>query len=409
MSRTTKTTIRCLGLAGLMGLALPCSAACVADAGTAAIQPDFEEWVSTGIEALVKMEEGPDRGEWPYEGVYRVRGDSGRPEIPIGYRVGGTSICALAMIQAPGYDQDTDRREAVKRAVGFVTKSIEHPLMSEEDYDGTYDVRAWGYIYAATFLIKLQNSDVVPAGMKDEVQKAAEWYVDALQKVEIPRVGGWNYARPAGRDKVGSPSSFMTGSALQALFEAKAAGYTVDDDVVTRALDFIESARRDNAGEFVYSGSAGGRGGGVPGAMGRMLVCETTLHLAGRADESRIRGAVDAFFLHWDELEKRRRQHGTHVAPYGVAPYYFFWAHYYAAQAIEQLPNPERNVYRKMMRETLEKIREDNGTWNDRVFERSANYGTAMATMSLMMPNLDKPATWDAPESDKSTSDASKP
>src|SRR5687768_1605131 len=50
-------------------------------------------------------------GEWPYEGVYREGG-----EIPPGYRVGGTAICAWALSEAPGYEESSDRREAVARA-----------------------------------------------------------------------------------------------------------------------------------------------------------------------------------------------------------------------------------------------------------------------------------------------------
>ena len=82
------------------------------------------------------------------------------------------------------------------------------------------------------------------------------------------------------------------------------------------------------------------------------------------------------------------------MPPYGIAPYYFFYAHYYAAQAIELLPETDRDEYRSRMRELLLQIREDNGSWNDRVFRRSANYGTAMAIMSLTMHKHPAPAAW---------------
>ena len=44
--------------------------------------------VRDSVQALIKMQE--DGGQWPYEGVYRVN-----KELPIGYRVGGTSIVAM--------------------------------------------------------------------------------------------------------------------------------------------------------------------------------------------------------------------------------------------------------------------------------------------------------------------------
>ena len=64
-----------------------------------------------GSALLLEVQEGSGGAEWPYEGVYRVRSSPGDPKalvrgrsaIPIGYRVGGTGICAQAMFQAPGY------------------------------------------------------------------------------------------------------------------------------------------------------------------------------------------------------------------------------------------------------------------------------------------------------------------
>src|SRR5262249_46626117 len=133
---------------------------------------------------------------------------------------------------------------------------------------------------------------------------------------------------------------------------------------------------------------------GTPGAVGRMLVGETTLLLAGRSDVSRVRGALDAFIAHWDRLEERRAQSGTHKPPFQVAPYYFYFAHLAAAQAVEQLPEYERPEYRKKFLELLFRTRDNEGRWNDRVFPRSANYGTACAIMAMMAPKVAAPARW---------------
>ena len=67
---------------------------------------DPETLVPVAVEALLGMQEGDGPAEWPYEGVYRVKGD-----IPIGYRVGGTSLVALALLQAPGWEDEPTRRE----------------------------------------------------------------------------------------------------------------------------------------------------------------------------------------------------------------------------------------------------------------------------------------------------------
>ena len=343
---------------------------------------EISEALARGCEILVARQaaeaEGGPKAQWPYEGVYRVGG-----EIPVGYRVGGTAICTIALAKAPGYEADAARAEAVARAVEYICSARSHPLMSEKDYTAGYDVRAWGYIYAIECLATLKQLNRVPEAHAQAADDAMKWYIDALNKVEIPQVGGWNYARPRGRDTVAPPSPFMTGPAIQALWRAKGAGYAVDEKIIDRALAFLERSRAES-GSVVYSGDATERSRDLsPGAVGRMVVVESTLSQAGRNNPRDVRGAVDAFIVHWDWLKKRKQQTGTHVPPYGVAPYYFMFAHYYAAQAIEQLPAAERPEYRRRVNALLFSVREEDGSWNDRVFDRSASYGTAMAMMAM--------------------------
>ena len=102
--------------------------------------------------------------------------------------------------------------------------------------------------------------------------------------------------------------------------------------VVERALEGLAKARTEE-GALPYT-TGGGRAE-WPGAIGRSAITEVVLTLAGRSDVARIRKSLDMFLEHWEWLEKRRKQTGTHVPPYGIAPYYFFYAHGYAALAIE--------------------------------------------------------------------------
>jgi hypothetical protein len=132
---------------------------------------------------------------------------------------------------------------------------------------------------------------------------------------------------------------------------------------------------------------------------GTAICCWATLEspgfdAAGRCSEDRIRTAVGAFFDNWEWLEKRRKQTGTHVPPYMIAPYYFHYAHTYVAQAIEMLPEAERPPLRQKLRALYWQTREKDGGWNDRIFPRSEGYGTAMAILGLLMPDLPPPARW---------------
>lgn len=351
---------------------------------------DNQTAIAKGVEIILAMQEGQEKDQWPYEGVYRVRG-----AIPIGYQVGGTAIAGNALVIAPGYKDDPQRQEAIKRGATFIVNSIDHKLMAH-NFESGYDVRGWGYAYGLNHLLLLKKLNLVPEGLNDQVEAAISFFIDGIETTSIPERGGWNYARRAGFDKPGAPSPFMTGSTLQALFEAVDQGYRVNIKVITAGLDALVAARTP-IGSYVYSGDQGNRSrAAVPGATGRMAIAESTLYLAGRSSIDRVRSSIDAFIVHWKWLDARRAKNGTHKAPYGIAPYYFYYAHYYAAQAIELLPENERQEYRNHIKELLFSVQLEDGSWNDRVFPRTANYSTAMAIQALMMENAPKPAMWEA-------------
>ncbi len=366
--------------------------------------------VARGSDILLDMQEEVDDGEgrceWPYEGVYRTNEGGQRRVIPIGYRVGGTAICCLALIEAPGYAADDARRAAVERGVKFILGALKRPLM-QPSTENTYDVRGWGHIYALALFLRMIDAGVVPKDVADEVDAAIPNLVNTLQIEAIPELGGWNYA---GRT-AGSP--FMTAPALQALFHAAARGHEVSKTVVGQALDALERARA-KSGSIAYSIPREDRSGvsedqlrfmdKLPGSIGRMAAVESTLWLAGRGDQAHLRAAVEAFFTYWNELEKRRKQNGTHIRPFGVAPYYFIYAHYYVAQAIELIDDAElRGKQRERFLAIMAKVREPNGGWNDRVFPRSRNYGTAMGMMAVMMKDLPRPIASPAAPAEKDT------
>lgn len=346
---------------------------------------EVDEAVARAVEIILDRQEGPTGGEWPYEGVYRVQG-----EIPIGYRVGGTSIAALALTRAPGYAADQRRRAAVGRAIAFVTASIDHPLMAYE-FEAKYDVRGWAYAYGLSVLLELRAKDRIPDELAGRSEAAIRFFIEGIEATAIPATGGWSYVRPTGFDEPAPAASFMTAPTLLALFEAMRQDYDVDADVVRLGVDALERART-STGAIAYKGDATDVSEvAIPGAIGRMCVAEVALHQAGRSDLSRIRAAIDAFLAHWNWLEQRRAQPGTHADRYNIAPYFFYFAHLYAAQAVELLPVHDRDEYRSRIRQLLFLTRSSDGSWNDRVFARSSSYGTSVAILSLTMTNTPVP------------------
>src|SRR5262249_25450325 len=148
---------------------------------------------------------------------------------------------------------------------------------------------------------------------------------------------------------------------------------------------------------FGYSSRTGGKepSDKLPGSSARSAVCETTLVLLGGGSIADVKKALDAFHEHWDELAKRHKKTGTHEGPYRIAPYYFYYGHRYAAQAIEMLPEKDRAKERERLLEVLLRTRDNDGTWNDRVFKRTRNYGTSMAVLVLLADRTPPPARWE--------------
>ncbi|MSR41089.1 MAG: hypothetical protein EXS10_04220 [Phycisphaerales bacterium] len=338
---------------------------------------------ATRIEAMQAKGPGGDVvAEWPYEGVYRVAND-----IPYGYRVGGTSIAGLALLAAPGLATDAARSAALVRAVEFVVQSPDEPLLSFDPsiYRGGYDVRNWGHCYGLRFLLQAKAALKFSPELTAKVDHATQFFLEALKQTEIPTVGGWQYARSTGIENPCSMSPFMTAPCLQALLEARTAGMEISPELIERTILALELCR-GASGYVAYNAEKPIRDQEqqIPGAMGRMCATEVALAKAGKQDNARLKFAIDVFFKHWDELEKRRKKQGTHVAPYGVAPYYFFYAHLYAAEAIALLPLDEQRPLAARYLEVLLKSRDADGTWNDRVFARSAAYSTAMSVLALV-------------------------
>jgi hypothetical protein len=321
--------------------------------------------------------------EWPYEGVYRV-GSTGH--IPSGYRVGGTSIVCSLLVQAPGFANDVDRRDAVTRSVDFVLDTLAtDPTMSAGPKVG-YDVRGWGHTYALQFFLEaLDQSAIVDPLRETQVRTAVQLLVDALDLNETAQ-GGWNYAND------NNISPFMTGPTLIALYQARDMGFVVDPAVVDRALQSLEAAR-SNAVTYAYSGISSSTTP-MPGSSARSSVAELALHLAGRSTDDQLRVAIEGFIRSWEFLLERKSQQGTHVGTYGIAPYYFFFGHTYAALAVERLPTAERPIWRSEIARLLWETRELDGGWNDRIFPRTKSYGTAMSLLALNAPRRPALSEW---------------
>lgn len=323
--------------------------------------------INAAVKNLVRLQH--EDGAWPYEGVYRVGG-----KIPVGYRVGGTAIVCTALLSAVGDDREKQEAvvSAIEKGARQILVELEHPLM-QPIQSNRYDVRIWGHIYALDFFCRLKEHPQFDA-LRKETDPWLSKLVDAIVFQEI-KTGGWNYANQT------SQGCFVTAPAVQALLLARQQGIEVSDSVLERAADALAGSRSEK-GVFAYSGPANRRDT-LAGSIARGPVSEVTLILLGKGDPIRLQSTVDSFFEHWEQLEKRRKKTGTHLPPHGIAPYYFYYGHRYLAQAIRFLPEENRKKEMERFRQVLLKTKDEDQTWNDRVFEQSKAFGTAMAVLAL--------------------------
>lgn len=359
-----------------------------------AAQQEAIEFLIDAQENVTTTEGGTEisTGEWPYEGVYRERG-----QIPPGYRVGGTAIVMRSILETQSGQLSKLKKSpplipALERGLRFLLKeSVQLPRMGV-GFNGRYDVRDWGHIEALETLLRMQQLDRIPTDLETPVKDLITTLIKTLEENEI-KGGGWNYSRS--RRGASPASPFMTAPAVLALFRARELGYDIDTGIIERALDTIENARLES-GAVQYSTNpkrATGEGfEALEGACARMAVSELALSLGGRSSLDRVRFSVKSFFDHWKWLERRRAQTGTHNPPFYIAPYYFFYGHLHVARAIELLPKEEQEKARQQLLKLLWQVRDPEGTWNDRVFPRSACYGTAMTLLALKSPATPLPA-----------------
>lgn len=330
-------------------------------------EPTETEMVKAATKRLIELQ-GKD-GSWAYEGVYRKKG-----RIPVPYRVGGTAIVGEALLVATK-SSDKQAQVALTGATRFILDRLDHAQMVPSVAD-VYDVRVWGHTYALTYFCRL-----LKARRARDHKQAVEDAVDTLVKTllfEQIQDGGWNYNNHRRQ------CSFVTGPTVQALLLAKARGREVPDAVFLRARRALESAQL-KTGPYTYIGPAKAGPRATPaGSTARATLCNTVRILLGAGSVEELQRSIDLFHEHWGELEKRRKKTGTHVKPYGIAPYYVFFAHRWIGQAIELLPRKVRAAERERLLDRLRATRDPDGTWNDRVFPLSKSYGTAMAVLGIL-------------------------
>jgi hypothetical protein len=184
-------------------------------------------------------------------------------------------------------------------------------------------------------------------------------------------------------------TSFMNAAVLVALKQAKRIGVEPPERMVQRAIASTQRQRKPD-GSFLYGEYLKwqpmdpiNRPGG---SLGRSQACNVALREWGDAK------ITDEVIAHWlDQLFARdlwldigRKRPVPHSSFFGVAGYFYYFGHYYAALAIDELPASERERHFDQLVLRLLPLQEKDGSWWDYpLYNYHQQYGTAFALLSL--------------------------
>ncbi|MEX0819231.1 MAG: prenyltransferase/squalene oxidase repeat-containing protein [Pirellulaceae bacterium] len=207
--------------------------------------------------------------------------------------------------------------------------------------------------FATLFLAEVYGTSSKP-DLRQKLAKAVKLIINT-QNDE----GGWRY-EPRRDDADIS----VTVCQVMALRAAHNAGVFVPKSTIDRAIAYVQRCQNDDGG-FAYMAS-------VPGEsrFPRSAAALVAMYNAG---------------IYEGEVLTRGLEYVMQFPPNqdGRDGQYYFYAHYYAVQAMWQAGGRYWNAWYPAIRDALLSEQRNNGAWSDAI---SAEYGTAMACLILRMP-----------------------
>lgn len=385
----------------LMAFAIPCLSAFAADAPPApptlavtgpkpkAIEPptneQIEQAIGRGVALLLKRQNKD--GSWGSAGSSRP----GEVTAPVpgahhAFKAAVTALCISALIETGGDDPSQEVVASIDRGEAWLFKYL--PRVRRATPEVFYNV--WTHSYGIQALVRMLERKPDDAERKAKIFDLIDQQLDLLSRYETVG-GGWTYYDFSAHTKKPSDSgfSFVTATGLVALSDAKQAGVKIPQRIVERAMANILRQRNPDYsyiyGEYLKYQPR--RPINRPaGSLGRSQACNLAMRLWGdkTVTDEVLKTWLDRLFARNGWLDIGRKRPIPHEAWFGVAGYFFYYGHYYAALCIEQLPADERAHFQNHLAAILLKLQEKDGSWWDfPLYNYHQQYGTALTLMSL--------------------------
>ncbi len=173
------------------------------------------------------------------------------------------------------------------------------------------------------------------------------------------------------------PNPFTTALVLLVLKRAEQQGFEVPESLLAGALESLKRCRTEEGG-FTYGQVRSGRRPRVriPGAAGRMPLCEAALYVWGRSDRASLRKSLETAESHREVLE-RSRKYDDHTPPWMTGGFFFWYDLDGISLALEAIPDDASAGWKSLVHRILA-LPEIDGCFVDS-HELGRCYGTAMA------------------------------
>jgi len=323
--------MRTAALAAVIALAVVSPALAGADESRPAIPPDARRAVDAALEYLARTQN--EDGSWDTTGRGRATACA--------------SLAGLAFMSDGHLPGRGPYGEVVSKALDYVLESSQPSGLLEY---GTPHHAMYSHGFSMLFLAEAWGA-AGRADVKDALKKAVDLTV-ATQNAQ----GGWRY-----QPRVADADISVTVTQIVGLAAAANAGIVVPRETIDRAVDYLLScANRD--GGFSYQAGSGKSG------LARTGAALLSMILAGARGLPQVPRAAGF-------LEARREANAD----------YYFYGHYYAAQAMHLLGGRRWREWYDYIAAQLVRRQRSEGAW--RRAQEEKIQCTSMAVLILTIPN----------------------
>lgn len=198
----------------------------------------------------------------------------------------------------------------------------------------------------------------------DAIQNALEKAVEVILRSQNPG-GGWRYQPQAD----GGEDTSCTMTVFHALASARQAGILVPNETISKVARYLEGARNAETGGFTYAPNGRARVSFACTSGGTYIA-----QLAGQRDTEMVSAAL-----------RYMKQQSPGVIDKGDG--YYYYAHYYAIQAMVQAGDDYYAEWYPLIRDALIRRQNENGAWDKGGKQGGGSYSTPMAIIILATPH----------------------